>query len=95
MIGVFVNAPVPKILSLLMAGVIQIAQLHGQEQEEEVQQLKAAGMPSSVVQLRAAYLPTAARWQMVDSSAGHGRPSVGYAYPPRQRCFLAGGLDAG
>ena len=91
LIGVFVNAPVPKILSLFTAGVIQIAQLHGQEQEEEVQQLQAAGMPViQVVQPAQRYLPTAARWQMVDSSAGHGTAFrwAQYAY----RCFLAGGL---
>lgn len=39
-VGVFVNAPIERILRLYEAGVINIAQLHGQEDERMIEELK-------------------------------------------------------
>ena len=39
-VGVFVNEPVENVIRLLRAGSIQIAQLHGQEEEAYIRQLQ-------------------------------------------------------
>ena len=39
-VGVFVNAPKELVAELLEEGTIQIAQLHGQESQEYIQELK-------------------------------------------------------
>ena len=39
-VGVFVNAPKELVAELLEEGTIQIAQLHGQENEDYIRQLK-------------------------------------------------------
>lgn len=41
-VGVFVNEPVENVIRLLQAGTIQIAQLHGQEDEAYVEELRSA-----------------------------------------------------
>ncbi|MBQ9489702.1 MAG: phosphoribosylanthranilate isomerase, partial [Lachnospiraceae bacterium] len=40
-VGVFVNEPVERIIEFLEEGIIDIAQLHGQESEEDIVYLKA------------------------------------------------------
>ncbi len=42
-VGVFVNSPVEEIAGLYRGGVISIAQLHGDEDEEYIARLKEAG----------------------------------------------------
>ena len=47
-VGVFVNAPVKEIISLYQDGVISIAQLHGSEDKEYIEQLKEESMKISL-----------------------------------------------
>lgn len=53
-VGVFVNQPVEFVSDLLDRGIIQLAQLHGDEEEEYIQSLREAcekrGCPSSIIQ---------------------------------------------
>lgn len=42
-VGVFVNEPAENVIRLLQAGTIQIAQLHGQEDEAYIEELRRAG----------------------------------------------------
>ena len=42
-VGVFVNEPAENVIRLLQAGTIQIAQLHGQEDEAYAEELRRAG----------------------------------------------------
>lgn len=102
-VGVFVNAAEADILALLRAGVIDMAQLHGQEDEAAVRRLKAlSGKPViRAVQVKgaadiAASLDSAADWLLLDSGAGSGFP---FDWTLAARCarpyFLAGGLHAG
>lgn len=42
-VGVFVNEPVENVIRLLQSGTIQIAQLHGQEDEAYAEELRRAG----------------------------------------------------
>jgi phosphoribosylanthranilate isomerase len=51
--GVFVNAPIEEIIALYRDGVIDIAQLHGDEDEEYIARLKEASgdMPIPVIQV--------------------------------------------
>lgn len=44
-VGVFVNEPIDHVRSLLDSGVIEIAQLHGEETPEDCASLKEAGFP--------------------------------------------------
>ena len=44
-VGVFVNETVENIASAVRSGAVKIAQLHGDESEEEIKQLKSMGIP--------------------------------------------------
>ena len=44
-VGVFVNETVENIASAVRRGAVKIAQLHGNESEEEIKQLKSMGIP--------------------------------------------------
>ncbi|MCL2107085.1 MAG: phosphoribosylanthranilate isomerase [Oscillospiraceae bacterium] len=90
-VGVFVGAKPEDILALYHAGVIELAQLHGGESEEEI-----ARLPMPVIK---AVLPhesreTGARFLLLDSGAGSGRPfdwsRIGHMEKP---WFLAGGIS--
>ena len=90
-VGVFVNAPIEDILVLYHAGVIEIAQLHGGENEAYIARLPMpviqAIQPHENRETRAAYL-------MLDSGAGSGKAfdwrSIGHI---DRRWFLAGGIS--
>lgn len=53
-VGVFVNQPVAFVSDLLDRGIIQLAQLHGEEEEDYIQSLreicKKRGCPSEIIQ---------------------------------------------
>ncbi|WOC32404.1 MULTISPECIES: phosphoribosylanthranilate isomerase [Caproicibacterium] len=100
-VGVFANQPVQEILSMLSAGTIAVAQLHGQEPEEMVRQIQQAGFPvirafrvqSAADAARA--LNSTADVLLLDSGSGSGRTFDWNLIPDiRRPWFLAGGLCA-
>jgi phosphoribosylanthranilate isomerase len=103
-VGVFVNAPVEEILSLLDGGVIDIAQLHGEETEAVIRCIKEeSGKPVikavrvSEIQDVEAWQETSADYLLFDSGSGSGEIfdwTLLYGNI-RKPFFLAGGLHAG
>ncbi|MDR1851332.1 MAG: indole-3-glycerol phosphate synthase TrpC [Propionibacteriaceae bacterium] len=75
-VGVFVDADPEFITDLYVRGVIEIAQLHGSETEEDVKRLQRRGIPViKAVQITRGDDPkaqTRADYLLVDSSAGSG-----------------------
>lgn len=101
-VGVFVNNPCDEVISYLREGIIQMAQLHGQETEEELLRIKeASGRPVikavKVSQRRdvEAWLDSAADYLLFDSGTGSG---VAFDWSLLsgidREFFLAGGLNA-
>lgn len=99
-VGVFVNEPVKQIARLLNRGVIDLAQLHGGENEDDIRQLRAltdkpiiqAFRITSAQDIQLAEHSTA-DYILLDSGAGTGKAfdwillqTLGRPY------FLAGGL---
>ena len=101
-VGVFVDAPLEQVASLLNRGVIDVAQLHGHEDDDYIQALRQqTGRPiwqafrvSHVGDLAAAQT-SVADCILLDSGAGTGKvfdwELLQYIHRPY---FLAGGLDA-
>lgn len=99
-VGVFVNAPIAQIEELFDLGVIDMAQLHGREDEDYITKLRRGGIP--VIK---AFKPVAGRLYsgiedspadeiMIDSGAGSGRVfDWNILSALRRRYFLAGGID--
>lgn len=100
LVGVFVNAPEEEILSFAREGIIQMIQLHGQEDEAQIRQLqKESGLPvvkafrvRSAEDLSAA-AESPADFVLLDSGTGSGQTfdwrllrDIGREF------FLAGGL---
>jgi len=78
-VGVFVDAPPEKIISLLEKGVIDMAQLHGEETEKDIRSLQAVtGKPViKAVKVRSrqdveAWLDSSADHLLFDSGMGSG-----------------------
>lgn len=102
-VGVFVDAPCEEIISLLKAGIIDIAQLHGSESEEDIQYIQAAsGRPViKAVKVRhrydvEAWLDSSADWLLFDSGMGSGETFDWQLLSGVEReYFLAGGLNPG
>ena len=102
-VGVFVNEPLASVAKLLDAGVIEIAQLHGGENEEYIQELKARTQKPVIKALRVsshadieAAQRTAADYLLLDNGTGGTGARfdwsvVGTVAKP---FFLAGGLNA-
>ncbi len=100
-VGVFVDAPPEEVVSLLEEGVIDMAQLHGEETEEDIQYLRAVtGKPvMKAVRVKnrwdvEAWLDSSADYLLFDSGMGSG---VAFDWRlladiPRE-FFLAGGLN--
>ena len=94
-VGVFVNAPKELVAELLEEGTIQIAQLHGQESQEYVQELKALTEKPLIqaFSIKSKEDVERARESVADyilldqGSGGTGKVFDGRPY------FLAGGLD--
>lgn len=102
-VGVFVNDSREKIISCLEKDVIQMAQLHGDETEEDIRYLKAAtGKPViKAVKVKTkrdveAWLDSRADYLVFDSGTGSG---VVFDWSllagVHREYFLAGGLSAG
>ena len=100
-VGVFVDAPPEEIIALLEEGVIHMAQLHGNESEEDIVYIKATTGKPVIKAVKAtdryvveAWLDTAADYLLFDSGTGTGK-SFDWSIledVPRD-FFLAGGLD--
>lgn len=99
-VGVFVDAPPGEIVSLLREDVIDMAQLHGEETEEDIQYLQAVtGKPViKAVKVRSrldveAWLDSAADYLLFDSGMGSGVAfDWGLLADIPRKFFLAGGL---
>jgi phosphoribosylanthranilate isomerase len=107
-VGVFVNAPVEEIIALYRDGVISIAQLHGNEDENYIKRLKEASAkdrtPVPVIKVirggelaQGTALTTDADYYLIDSGAGSGLSFDWKVLKSRQfdkPWFLAGGINA-
>ncbi|UQS86006.1 phosphoribosylanthranilate isomerase (plasmid) [Nicoliella spurrieriana] len=96
-VGVFVDTPIDEIIQLANDGVIQVAQLHGDQTEDDVQALQNAGIP--VIRVfkpsRQSVTTTNADYVMVDSGNGSGQPLdwQSLQIQVKQPIILAGGLN--
>lgn len=99
-VGVFVDSPMEEVAGLLTKGIIDIAQLHGGETEEDICCLQAAtGRPvirAVKVHGRSdveTWLDSAADYLLFDSGMGSGRTfDWGLLEGVNRPYFLAGGL---
>lgn len=99
-VGVFVDAPCGDVIALLEKGVIDIAQLHGEESEEDLRYIQAVTHRPVIKAVRVksrydveAWLDSGADWLLFDSGMGSGitfdwRLLAGV----EREYFLAGGL---
>ena len=102
-VGVFVDAPCEEILSYLKEGIIQMAQLHGNETEEDIRYIRASsGMPVvKAVKVKnrndvEAWLDSEADYLLFDAGTGSGKTFDWNLLADEDReYFLAGGLNAG
>ena len=100
-VGVFVNEPAENVSRLLQAGTIQIAQLHGQEDEAYAEELRRAGdhciirafaVRSSEDIHRAFAFP--ADYPLLDNGKGTGETFDWSLFQEQEKpFFLAGGLS--
>ncbi len=99
-VGVFVDAPMEEVTGLLKEGIIDIAQLHGDETEEDIQYIQAVtGKPViKAVKIRhrydvEAWLDSSADYLLFDSGMGSGKAFDWSLLEGVDReYFLAGGL---
>lgn len=93
-VGVFVDEPVDVILDLYKTGIIDIAQLHGQSDTDEIAALQAAGLKViQVFEKQTINLHSKADYLMVDSGKGSGKLLNLNEVPHINRpLILAGGL---
>lgn len=100
-VGVFVNEPAENVIRLLQAGTIQIAQLHGQEDEAYAEELRRAGdhciirafaVRSGEDIHRAFAFP--ADYPLLDNGKGTGETFDWSLFQEQEKpFFLAGGLS--
>lgn len=101
--GVFVNVPCREVAELLECGIIDMAQLHGDETEEDIQYIKAVTAKPVIKAVRVktrydveAWLDSAADYLLFDSGMGSG---VSFDWSLLEGVdrdfFLAGGLHGG
>lgn len=100
-VGVFVNEPAENVIRLLQAGTIQIAQLHGREDEAYIEELRRAGdhciirafaVRSSEDIHRAFAFP--ADYPLLDNGKGTGETFDWSLFEKQEKpFFLAGGLS--
>lgn len=101
-VGVFVNESPERVAGLLARGVIDLAQLHGQEDESYLRRLRALTDRPVIQALRIrgpadvqAAQASSADLVLLDSGQGTGRTfDWGLIRPVGRPYFLAGGLDA-
>lgn len=100
-VGVFVDAPCEEVISLLEDGIIDIAQLHGEETEEDIQYIQAVTHKPVMKAVRVrnryemeAWLDSSADYLLFDSGMGSGEVFNWELLAGIDReFFLAGGLD--
>ncbi len=102
-IGVFVNAPIEEILSLYNEGIIQMAQLHGQENSTYINKLRSQTDCPLIKALKidkdfdSSILPTLdVDYFLFDNGAGGTGKTFDWSLMPQTEkpFFLAGGLNA-
>lgn len=99
-VGVFLNAPMEEVVFLLEENIIDIAQLHGDETEEDILYVKAATGKPVIKAIKVheryeveAWLDSAADYLLFDSGAGSGKTFDWSILEGVDRdFFLAGGL---
>ncbi|HVI42863.1 MAG TPA: phosphoribosylanthranilate isomerase [Anaerovoracaceae bacterium] len=103
-VGVFVNAPMDEAVSLLKSGVIDIAQLHGSEDEEYMMRLKSETNCQIIKAIRVERAEDILNAQNSPADfllLDHGTGGTGEAFDwklireYRKPYFLAGGIHAG
>ena len=102
-VGVFVNNSCEEVISFLQEDIIQMAQLHGNETEEDIQYIQAVtGQPvMKAVKVTSRYdveawLDSAANYLLFDGGTGSGVTFDWSMLTDIDRdFFLAGGLNAG
>lgn len=100
-VGVFVNAPAEEIIAYLTDGIIDMAQLHGDETEEDIQYIKAVTHKPVIKAVKVrhrydveAWLDSEADYLLFDSGAGSGETFDWELLAGVDReYFLAGGLQ--
>lgn len=101
-VGVFVDTPAEKVTALLNEGIIDLAQLHGEESEEDIRYIQAAAGRRVIKAVRArsryeveAWLDSAADYLLFDSGMGSGEAfDWSLLLEVNREYFLAGGLRA-
>ncbi len=99
-VGVFVDVPVEEVAEVLMEGIIDIAQLHGEESEEDIRCLQAMTGKSVIKAVKVhsrqdveAWSGSKADYLLFDSGMGSGRTFDWSLLDGIKRpYFLAGGL---
>lgn len=102
-VGVFVNNPVEEVISYLEEGIIDMAQLHGDETEEDIQYIQAVTAKPVIKAVKAqnryiveAWLDSSADYLLFDSGTGTGKSFDWSLLTDVEReYFLAGGLNPG
>jgi len=100
-VGVFVNDSEDRVVEALESGIIDIAQLHGEESEEGIMYIKAATGKEVIKVVRVsdryivqAWLDTSADYLLFDSGTGTGKTFDWDLVKDVDRdYFLAGGID--
>ncbi|MDR0516445.1 MAG: phosphoribosylanthranilate isomerase [Fibromonadaceae bacterium] len=95
-VGVFVNAKISLILQLRSAGVIDVAQLHGNESETYISELKqACDIPVIKALSAGASYPANADYLLFDNGKGGSGKSFDWSAIPKcdKDYFLAGGIN--
>lgn len=100
-VGVFLNAPREEVIALLKDGIIDIAQLHGDETEEDIRYIheKTDRPVIKAVKVRdacdvEAWLDSEADYLLFDSGNGSGRAfDWSVAAGVSREYFLAGGIN--
>lgn len=106
-VGVFVNAPQDNIISLVSDGVIDVIQLHGQETERDIAQLKSACPQAKIIKAISvqstsdilAWSNSTADFLLLDNGAGGTGQLFDWGILPQlegfqKPYFIAGGLRA-
>ncbi|MCC8439637.1 phosphoribosylanthranilate isomerase [Leuconostoc pseudomesenteroides] len=91
LVGVFSNQNTSEILAY--KDIIQVAQLHGQETEQQVDEIQSSGLPVIKVMKPDFQYKTCAKNHMIDEGAGTGKIFDWQKFKPDDPLdFLAGGL---
>lgn len=100
-VGVFVNAKPVQIAKLFQAGVIEIAQLHGQEDESYIRELQEYCPVPVIKAIRVDTIDDITKWQdtsadylLLDNGSGGTGKTFDWNLIPEmdKRFFLAGGI---